>query len=102
MPADDGAVTPGWRLVHIGFEGDDVPVAGINPWSVVNGSSSGEKIIVAHPSHPAQRHTMRVYVVDPEDDGSVFAAGEFSNGVWGIYVPVVMTPGESHSRTSSS
>jgi len=86
----------------IGFEGDDVSVAGINPWKVVNRSSTGEKIIVAHPSYPAQRHTMRVYVLDPEHGGSVFAAGEFSNGVWGIYVPVAMTPGESRSRTSSS
>jgi hypothetical protein len=56
MPADNSAVTPGWCLLHIGFEGDDVSVAGINPWKVTDWTSTGERIVVAHPSYPAQRH----------------------------------------------
>ena len=87
MPVSSDAVSQGWRLLHIGFEGDDVSVAGINPWQVENWIGTGETITVAHPSYPAQRHTMWVYVLDPKQAESVFAAGEFSNGVWGIYVP---------------
>lgn len=96
MPADNGAVTPGWRLLHVGFEGDDVSVTGINLWEVGSWTSTGARITVAHPSYPAQRHTMQVYVLDPRDAGSLFAAGEFSNGVWGIYVPAAVTPGGCH------
>lgn len=65
-------------------------VAGINPWEVAKWISAGETITVAHPSYPAQRHTMWVYVLDPKQAESVFAAGEFSNGVWGIYVPTAI------------
>jgi len=101
MPAHSDAVTPGWRLLHIGFEGDDVSVAGINPWTVGNWTSTGGRIIVAHPSYPAQRHTMQIYVLDPQDAGSVFAAGEFSNGVWGIYVRAAVTPGGDHRSASA-
>jgi hypothetical protein len=60
------------------------------------------RITVAHPSYPAQRHMMQVYVLDPEHAGPVFAAGEFSNGVWGIYVPAPTTPGGDHISSSSS
>lgn len=94
-------MTQGWRLLHIGFEGDDVSVAGINPWKARNWTRTGEKITVAHPSYPAQRHPMQVYLLDPENAGSVFAAGEFSNGVWGIYVPAATTTGRSHRPASS-
>jgi hypothetical protein len=87
MPADSDPVTQGWHLLHIGFEGDDVSVAGINPWKVGNWISTGDRITVAHPSYPAQRHTMHVCVLSPEHAESVFAAGEFSNGVWGIFIP---------------
>lgn len=100
MPAENGAVTPGWRLLHIGFEGDDVSVAGIDLWKIGNWTSTGGRITVAHPSYPGQRHTMQVYALDPQDAGSVFAAGELSNGVWGIYVPADVTPGGGHRSAS--
>lgn len=80
-------VTPGWRFVHVGFEGDEVEVAGIRPWSVGRWMSADRVITVAHPSHPRQRHTMSVYRVAGSAGEVTFAAGEFSNGVWGFYVP---------------
>ena len=86
MRADSDKITTGWRLVHIGLEGDDVSVAGINPWHAGGWTSTGVRITVAHPSYPAQRHTMRVYILDSQHEIE-FAAGEFSNGVWGIYAP---------------
>jgi hypothetical protein len=80
-------ITPGWRFVSIGFEGDPTDVGGgINPWAVTWVSTHG-RIVVAHPSYPNQRHTMFTYEVEGTDPPVVFAAGEYSNLVYGFYVP---------------
>jgi hypothetical protein len=80
-------LTPGWRFASIGFERDPVDIgAGIDPWQV-SWVDTRTWIVVAHPSYPTQRHTTHVYEVAGTDPPRVFAAGEFSNGVWGIYVP---------------
>lgn len=87
MVARVGEITPGWRIVHIGFEGDDVDVHGVDPWSVTPWERGATVITVAHPSYPAERHQMCVYHVKSADGVRVeFAAGEFSNGVWGFFV----------------
>lgn len=80
-------LTPGWSLVHIGFEGDAVDIDGLNPWTAGDWGPSIGSITVAHPSYPAQRHTMSTYRVLGPSGLVEFAAGEFSNGVWGLYVP---------------
>lgn len=77
---------PGWQLVRICFEGQKIDVAGANPWQV-GWASTGERITVAHPQYPAQRHVTSVYEVAGSDPAVRFAAGEFSNGVWGFCVP---------------
>jgi hypothetical protein len=78
--------TPGWKLVAIVAEGRPVLVQGQNPWSVKWLSSPEPPIVVTHPSYPFQCHHMWVY--DLESSQSIrFAAGEFSSGVWGFYVP---------------
>lgn len=84
----DGAVDvdPGWQLVRICFEGQQTDVAGAQ-LRQVEWASTGERITVAHPQYPAQRHVMSVYEVAGSDPAVRFAAGEFSNGVWGFYVP---------------
>jgi hypothetical protein len=76
-------VTPGWRLVHIGFERDVVEVAGVNVWDACPWGPSLGRITVAHPQYPEQRHAMDVH--RPPGSGVEFASGEFSNGVWGFY-----------------
>jgi hypothetical protein len=82
-------VTPGWRFVSIDVEGADVSLSGINPWQHEREwIRTGEHpITVAHPSYPAQRHPMHVYELVFSGRKVRFAAGEFSNGVWGFYVP---------------
>jgi hypothetical protein len=75
-------VDPGWRLVSIGFEGQPTDV---DPWSVTR-TADGGRISVAHPSYPSQRHVMTVYEVAGSAPSVRFAAGEFSNGVWGFFV----------------
>lgn len=73
--------------MHIGFEGDVVEIDGLNPWTADWGQPLG-RITVAHPSYPAQRHHMYKYRVAGPNGIVEFAAGEFSNGVWGLYSPV--------------
>jgi hypothetical protein len=56
----------------------------------ISGRSNGPRPVSAslsHPQYPAQRHVMSVYEVADSDPAVRFAAGEFSNGVWGFYVP---------------
>jgi hypothetical protein len=81
------ALTPGWRHVHIGIEGAFVKLNGLNPWKLEWHSIDKESIVVAHPSYPSERHYMRVYEIESAGKRVKFAAGEFSNGVWGFYVP---------------
>jgi hypothetical protein len=79
-------VTPGWRFLHIGPERDGVERAGTKLWEAP-WEPTGGPITVAHPQYPRQRHPMWTYKTG-ESAGSVeFAAGEFSPGVWGFFVP---------------
>ena len=80
-------IDKGWRFVSISFEGQPTDVGGVNPWDVEWTPTDG-RITVAHPEYPAERHTMFTYEVTGSNPRIVFAAGEFSNGVWGFYVPV--------------
>jgi hypothetical protein len=81
-------VTPGWEHLAIVTEGGTVSIHGHNPWTLKWRSISVPPITVAHPSYPEQRHQM--FVRELEVDPPVrFAAGEYSNGVWGFYVPAL-------------
>jgi len=80
------SASQGWRFVSIGWEGDTTDVGGVNPWDVKWPPPDG-RIIVAHPSYPSQRHTMFINEVASSSPPITFAAGKFSNGVWGFYVP---------------
>lgn len=84
-------VDRGWRFVSIGFEGQPTDVAGVNPWEV-DWTATGRKITVAHPQYPSQWHTMFIWEVTGSDPPIRFAAGEFSYGVWGFFVPAVPSP----------
>jgi hypothetical protein len=81
-------VTPGWKFVSIGLEGMPVAIQGVDPWRHERQwVSSNERIVVSHPSYPSERHTMFVYELDIDGRAIRFAAGEYSNGVWGFYEP---------------
>lgn len=79
-------ISPGWRFLHIGFEGDGVEVNGVRLWES-QWVSTGGRITVAHPQYPNQRHVMTTYRTDGTETAVNFAAGEFSNSVWGVFVP---------------
>ena len=86
MPTGKDNITEGWRFVSIGFEGADTDVSGVNPWQV-EWTSTRHRITVAHPQYPDQRHLFTVWQVTGTEPPLTFAAGEFSNGVWGFYAP---------------
>jgi hypothetical protein len=79
-------VDAGWRFVSMVLDGQATDVAGVNPWDV-EWTPTHRRVTVAHPRHPSQRHTMFTYEVAGTTPTIVFAAGEFSNGVWGFFVP---------------
>ena len=54
-------------------------------------TSTGERITIAHPRYPAQRHVMSICEVADSDPSARFAAGEFSNGILGSLRPCAMT-----------
>lgn len=87
MKSSTVPVTAGWKLVSIGLQDTRVSLAGIDPWKHEWRRRAGESITVAHPSYPAERHTMFVYEISIGERTIEFAAGEFSNGVWGFFVP---------------
>jgi hypothetical protein len=80
------AITPGWKLVSIGLDGEPVTVDDVDLWKH-EWRRCSESITVAHPSYPAERHTMFVYELVLPARRIKFAAGEFSNGVWGFFLP---------------
>ena len=80
------AVTPGWCFVSIGFERHETSIGGVDPWTV-EWKSRRQDIIVAHPQYPNEFHAMPTWELAGSDPPIKFAAGEFSNGVWGFFVP---------------
>ncbi len=79
-------VTPGWRSLHIGTEGDAVAAEGVSLWQP-EWVSLGDRIVVAHPTQSRdQRHPAWTYQVAADGRVVEFAAGELSNGVWGFFV----------------
>ena len=79
-------VTPGWRFLHIGIEGDHFLLDGIDVWETRWVSAHG-RVTVAHPSYRNQRHAMFTYRLSQSGRPIEFAAGELSNGVWAFFLP---------------
>ena len=67
-------------------DGDEFDLQSINPWEH-EWVSQPERIVVAHPSYPAQRHDVDVWAVRAPDQVVRFAAGEMSNLAWAFFLP---------------
>ena len=78
-------VTPGWRSVGMCWDGDEFDIEGINPWQH-EWVSQGERIVVAHPTYPAQRHDVEIWVIRTPDRVVSFAAGEMSSNAWAFFL----------------
>lgn len=78
-------VTPRWHLIGMAWDGDPIRVRGLDPWTS-SWIATGTTIVVAHPSHPSQLHTLLVYrATAPSGRFVTFAAGELSNLAWAFF-----------------
>ena len=78
---------PRWKLVDIVYYRAPIDIGGVNPWDFEWKDVRDEaRIVVAHPNYPSQRHWMDRYRIDTAKGVIEFAAGEFSNLVYGFYV----------------
>ncbi len=80
-------ISAGWEFKAIVFESDPIEIAGFQPWQMTWEPVPVGSVWVAHPAHSAQQHSMTVYRLAQTRPPVFFAAGEFSNGVWGFYEP---------------
>ena len=78
-------ITPGWRFETVGLEGDGVTIDGMRIWKAT-WTDTSQRIVIADPRYTNQRYDMYVYRVVADGRTAEFAAGEFSNNVWGFYV----------------
>ena len=76
-----------WRVVHIGFENDDLQIQGLDVWRWTWRGVDVDRVELQHPAYPNQIHGYDVYEIGDAEKPVRFAAGELSNGVWGFYVP---------------
>jgi len=72
-----------WKCVATGFDGN-CKLFGVNIFDY-EWQKTGKEVTVRDPSHN-QRHIFSVWKVKVNGVRYQFAAGEFSNGVWGFFV----------------
>jgi hypothetical protein len=72
-----------WKHIQTLFEGTPFAINGLNIWDC-DWQNTGQKVNVKDPLY-GQTHTLSVFRISDQDSVVTFAAGEFSNGVWGIY-----------------
>lgn len=80
------SVSTGWRHVGMFWDGDHFDLEGVNPWEH-EWVAQEERIVVAHPSYPDQRHDADVWVIRTSDRVVRFAAGEMSALAWAFFLP---------------
>jgi hypothetical protein len=76
--------TPGWRFLTACPEGRSCEIDGIDVWKHKWQALPGERAIVKDP-HYGQIFRFSIYRIPLDDRSVVFAAGEFSNSMWGFY-----------------
>jgi hypothetical protein len=85
-PLSETGAMPGWRPVHVGFEGDDFKIAGIDVWKSEWRTVQKASIRLWHPSYPSQLHDYSICEVGDPSAPVRFAVAELSNGVYGFFV----------------
>jgi hypothetical protein len=76
-----------WKYVDHVAEGEPLTLGGENVWNH-RWKLTGDAATVIDPQDGATRELEVWKIVRPRLSDIVFAAGEFSNGIWGFYVPV--------------
>jgi len=65
------------------IDGEKYEIKGMNIWDF-NWQNTGDYVNINDPLYN-QAYTFRVYEIKSGESSALFAAGEFSNCVWGIY-----------------
>lgn len=75
-----------WRFVGVNYDEKEFLIDGINVFAHRWRDVDGEIAQVSDPLY-GQARRFSVYEIAANNCTIKFAAGEFSNGVWGFYVP---------------
>ena len=73
-----------WQFAGSSKEGEPFEIQGVNVWEQGWQVSPGQEAHVHDPVY-GQGFVFRVYTVQDGEEKVEFAAGEFSNGVWGFF-----------------
>jgi hypothetical protein len=74
-----------WDYVGNSFDGESFEIEGIDVWEYTWKQTSEPKAQIKDPSYN-QDFSFPVYKIETENKKIKFAAGEFSNCVWGFYL----------------
>ncbi len=77
-------INSSWQHTCTLTESEPFELMGMNIWNY-DWKNTGEKIQIKDPLY-GQDYTFPVYEISNAHTSAQFAAGEFSNGVWGIYM----------------
>jgi hypothetical protein len=75
-----------WRFVSFGPENDELELGGLPVWREA-WRELPESVTLSDPSVPGLTQRLGVYEIGPVDSPVRFAAGEFSDGIWGFFIP---------------
>ncbi|HEX2989943.1 MAG TPA: hypothetical protein VHO49_04650 [Anaerolineales bacterium] len=73
-----------WQFAGSSKEGEPFEIRGVNVWEQGWQVSAGHEAHVKDPVY-GQAFVFRVYTIQDGEEKVEFAAGEFSNGVWGFF-----------------
>jgi hypothetical protein len=74
-----------WQFACSSNEGEAFQIGGLNVWEQGWQVVPGQEARINDPVY-GQEFIFRVFAIQDGEDKLEFAAGEFSNGVWGFYV----------------
>lgn len=74
-----------WQFAGSSNEGEAFQIKGVNVWDQGWQLVPGQEAQVNDPVY-GKEFIFRVFTIQDGEDKIEFAAGEFSNGIWGFYV----------------
>ncbi|GAA2241296.1 hypothetical protein GCM10010413_49540 [Promicromonospora sukumoe] len=77
----------GWEFITAVFDGGPLLIDGVDVWGVGWEALPAGSVVVDDPVHPGTQRRAHAYRLAGVEPVVLFAAGEFSNGVWGFYEP---------------
>lgn len=73
-----------WQFAGSSKEGEAFAIKGVDVWGQGWQVSAGEEAHIKDPVY-GRSYIFRVFSIEDRNEKIEFAAGEFSNGLWGFY-----------------